>query len=704
MKRVAYRVLLSFLGCLIVGQAWVPNVIRADAMYSTYTKDNYGGIVFTQPAYIPIDVLGKDLVVPNAQDVEEVVFSPLRQPGDLFIDDRDHLYVADSGNNRIVHYDEQFHFVRYITLEDDPFSNPQGVFVDGEGHIYVADTGNNRVVHLDAAGHIVHIFYKPESRYVPEDLKFDPTKLVVDRRGYLYVVTLGGYRGMIQLDGKGNFQSFYGANLTPFSVLDAVKKMMYSREMYSNEMSKLPPSINNIALDRAGFLFTVTDAAPDHPVKRLDMRGTNILPQPTQGEYVKKTYAEGKALPPLLQDVAIDRYGNIATIDSRYNYISHYDPDGNLLYFWGGRSSPSVSQMGMIKNPAAIGFNSKNQLFILDDQEGVVQVFELSEFGSLIQQANQLTINGFYEESEPYWQQVLQFNSRFAPAIEGMGKAAYKKGQYELAVQYFQRVGNQTGYSDAFWQLRLQWFQDKFSLFATLFVLLSIGYLTGKRLYRLRPARWKRLLPDIRLEFMVHLKHALYILKHPIDGFTAIRHENKGGLVSAAVLLLFMLCALLFHNYYTSFAFNPNKGQAVHIADTVIQFMSVWFGWVVCNHLISSIYRGEGRFKDVFVGSAYALMPFILVSIPLSIVSNVFTLSEETIYHYVLYGIYTWVAAMFFWKVQSIQNYSVGETILNISLSLFSMLVLGVLVFIIFSLSNELRVFVYEVYQEVLLR
>lgn len=705
MKPWIYRCLLPGLVCAVIGAAGVPVSVNADVMYSTYTKDNFGSVIVTQPAYTPFRVLGKDLVAPDPNRPQEQVFSPLKRPADMYIDAKDDLYVADSGNNRIVHFDKELRFVRYIAMEEDPFSNPQGVFVNDDGHIFVADTGKNRIVELDAQGRLVRLFHKPQSRYVPGDLKFDPIKLVADRRGYLYVVTLGGHRGLVQLDPQGNFQSFYGANLTPFSLLDSVKKLFYSREMYSNEMSKLPPPIHNIALDRDGFVFTVTAATPDNPVKRLDMRGINLLNVPVTGEYVKNMIQEGKLLQPTLTDVAIDRYGNIATIDSRYNFVSQYDPYGNLLYFWGGRSLSASAQMGMIKNPVALEFNSRNQLFILDDQEDIVQVFELSEFGALINTANQLTINGYYEESEQYWEKVLQLNARYVPAIQGMGKAAYKKERYREALTYFRIAGDQFGYSDAYWQLRLEWFQHQFSFFATLFVSLSIGYwlFKGMIFKWLNRRKWPKSKIS-RMELIDQLKHAFYILKHPIDGFTAIRHENKGGYVSAAILLLAMGLALMFHNRYTSFSFHHTTGQAVDITTIWVPFISIWLGWVVCNYLISSIYRGEGRFKDVFVGSAYALMPFILFSVPLAVLSNGLTLSEESMYNYVLYGIMVWVAAMFFWKVQSIQNYGVGETVVNLLLSLFAIVVLGVLVFIVFGLSNELLVFVNEVYREVELR
>lgn len=691
------------------------SVVKAEVMYPTFTLDSYGNVIFTQPAYTPMGMLGNDLVVPDPEQPGSVMPSPLQGPRDVFIDQKDHIYIADTGNHRIVHYDADFQFVRYIAPEGSPLNAPEGVFVNDAGDIYIADTGNKRVVHLNAEGELIREIPRPESRFIPEEFKYDPIKLAADSRGYLYVVTLGGYRGLLQLDPEGNFQSFYGANKTEFSFLDALKRALYTREMYENEISKLPGSISNVTIGPDGFVYTATSGDISHSqVKKLNFEGKNILKGSAEasgsgnlrfGEYLRTRFTEaGNPLLPQIVDVAVDSFGNIAVIDRRYNFVNQYDPYGNLLFFWGGRSSPSSTQLGLIKNPVSIDMNSRNEMFILDDQENVLQVFKLSEFGSLVYRANELTNKGFYAESEPYWQQVLEWNAQYTPAMLGLAKAAYQKGDYAAAKELFRRAGDQTGYSDSFWQLRLQWFQERFSFFATAFVFLSALYLIGGRFVRRRLLLRRHVESSRSRPVVEQIRHAFYMLKHPIDGFTALRYENKGSYIGAAILLIGAYASLLIQRMYTSFTFNKIEENSINAFSVLIEFVVVWFAWVICNYLISSIYRGEGRFKDVLIGSAYALLPFVLTAIPLTIFSNALTLSEGPIYQYLYNGLLIWVGAMFFWKVQSLQNYSVGETIVNILLSLFAMLVLGVLGFIVVGLTNELRQFIYEVYQEVILR
>lgn len=695
------------LSLIVLCTALLPSNVRAAVKYSTYTKDSHDQLIWLQPAYFPKDVIGEDLYVTDPQNPTVKTSSPMKNPKDVFVDANNEVYVADTGNNRIVHMTEKGHLLRYITLPESPFNKPEGVFVTQEGDIFIADTGNKRVVKLDRTGKLVDEFKRPESKYISSTFVFDPAKVMVDERGFLYIAVHGGYEGLVLLDSKGQFQGFFGANKTSLSPLDALKRMLYTKKMYANEVAKKPETINSVATDKNGYIYTVTGGtAKSDQLKKLNIKGNNLLrsSRKTFGEVVSWDIpADATTTQPQLIDVAVDQSGNMIVVDQQFKYISHYDSSGNLLYFWGGASAVGSSQIGLLKSPVALDVNSRNELFVLDDQENIVQVFRLSEFGEKVDQANQLTLAGNYEASEAPWKEVLRMNSQFAPATLGLAKAAYKKEQYEEAKKLFKEAGDQQGYSDAFWQIRMMWFQRNFSWIASLLLFGGIFYLlfdklTAKSKFRERwrsRRRWQ-------IPVLANFKHALYTMKHPFDGFTAIRYENKGSVASAAVILLCVYASLVLKGVVTSFAFNA--ADKVDIYSIFTQFFIVWIAWVASNYLVSSIYRGEGRFRDIFIGSSYALVPYIIVGVPLAFVSNVMTMSEASIYNFLEEGMLVWIGLLIFWNIQCVHNYSVGETALNIVLTVCTMLVIGVLIFITVGLTNDLISLIHEMYQEVTLR
>lgn len=713
MRSYLIKQLLLILLAAIISTVFIrPAEILAYTPYNTNYKDGYDQLVWTQSAYNPVAALGREIYIPDPKKPDQLIFSPLKQAQDLFIDDKDQIYIADTGNNRIVHLDEKGNLVRILDVKESPLNKPQGLFIDPKGTIYVADTGNKRVVSLDKDGKLIREFKRPESKFLPASFKFDPVKLVVDKRGFLYIAALGGYQGVVQLDPTGNFQGFFGANTTSFSLIDMFKRLVYTREMYVREISKLPGSIASVTADQDGMIYTVSKDVEYGQIKKLNIAGLDQLE--SKGDFAKSdkktSYGEMAFFDfqnrvPLLSDLTVDLDGNITVIDSKLKVVNQYDSSGNLLFFWWGDDNAVTTKLGLVKTPTAITTNSKNELFILDGENNFVQSFRLSEFGALVHKANHLTQEGKYEESEALWAEVNRLNAYYTPAILGLAKAAYKKGDYTRAQQLFYEAGQAQGYSDAFWQNRLVWFQKNFGVlmnviivvFIVLFILEKWSKRSGWR------QKWRQRKRSESL-LVQQLGQAFYILKHPIDGFGGLRYENKAGAWSSLIIWILALASYCIMQAGISFIFNPAVILEVNLLTIAVQFLAIWLAWVISNYLISSILRGEGRFRDVVYGSTYALFPLVLVGLPLTILSNVMTLNESSIYYFLYFGLFVWIGLLLFWKVQSLQNYSIGETSVSVVLSLITMTVLGVLIFITVGLTKELTDFGYSVFQEVTIR
>ncbi|MGO4274535.1 nuclease PIN, partial [Paenibacillus sp. TAF58] len=393
-----------------------------------------------------------------------------------------------------------------------------------------------------------------------------------------------------------------------------LKRMLYTKKMYANEVAKRPETINSVATDKNGYIYTVTGGmAKSDQLKKLNIKGNNLLrsSNKTFGEVVPGDVPIGSITSgPQLIDVAVDQSGNMIVVDQQFKYISHYDASGHLLYFWGGASAVGSSQVGLLKSPVALDVNARNELFVLDDQENIIQVFRLSEFGQKVDQANQQTLAGYYEDSEKSWQDVLRMNAQFTPAILGLAQAAFTKEQYTEAKRLFKEAGNQEGYSDAFWQIRMQWLQQNFSWIASLLLLIGIlSVLVNKWTSKSRLREKWRNRQRTPNRVLMNFKHIFYMMKHPIDGFIAIRYEGKGSYLSAIIILLCVYASLVIKRLVTSFSFDSSTH--IDIYSIFTQFFIVWIAWVIANYLVSSIYRGEGRFRDIFIGSAYALVQYM---------------------------------------------------------------------------------------------
>jgi hypothetical protein len=83
----------------------------------------------------------------------------LLHPRGIACDPHGNVYVADSGNNRVVHLFNPKHKVKWVRSysgpKDDRFQGPTQVAIDEDGRIYVSDTKNSRIVVLDTTGKAV---------------------------------------------------------------------------------------------------------------------------------------------------------------------------------------------------------------------------------------------------------------------------------------------------------------------------------------------------------------------------------------------------------------------------------------------------------------------------------------------------------------------------------------------------------------------
>ena len=108
--------------------------------YRNYTYDSEENAWVEPQAYYAADILrGGTLGTAD-----------FHKPQDVFVAPDGRVYIADTGNNRILRLSVALELEAVIDSFDnngkaDGFASPSGVFVTGEGRLYVADTDHKRL-------------------------------------------------------------------------------------------------------------------------------------------------------------------------------------------------------------------------------------------------------------------------------------------------------------------------------------------------------------------------------------------------------------------------------------------------------------------------------------------------------------------------------------------------------------------------------
>ncbi|PLR67420.1 YIP1 family protein [Bacillus sp. UMB0893] len=681
MKRII--VLLSVFIVLML-----PANVLAKSPYVTWTIGSDGNWTITQDGYLPTGTMNGLSALGDVENQGQMRNDlPLSQPDDLYIDKMDQMYIADTGNARIAVLSPDGVFLK--SIGEGTLSQPTGVFVHENEHIFVADYGNQMIYEFDQQGKKINEYGKPSSVLFGEKTDFTPKKVIVDKRGNIYAVLEGATEGLAQISSKGEFLGYFGANQTGFDMTRAVQKIFYSQEQLKKLQSKLPPSATNLAIDDEGLIYTSTNGVKENGLKKLNISGSNLIPS---------TWTTRN-----ISDITVDFMGNIFAVDSADGSVYEYDSNGNMVFSFSGTDLGN-QRLGLTKAPSSIAVNTKGRIFILDKQRGVIQGFKPTEYANLVHMAMSFYAEGKYEESETYWKEVLKYNSMFGLAHLGLGMAAFKKGEYEEALNKFVISNDVEGYSNAYWEIRRQWMIDNISSIllisagGILFVYL-LRYLYRKKGFGQDAVRIYQSFKNRK--YASQFFHNFRIMRHPIDGYYELVHLKKGSVLVASILYILLFIVYIFDLHYTNFLFSGVDTRKVNIMNEFYKIFVPITAWITANYLVSTINDGKGKFKHVYMGTAYALSPYILLGIPIAVMSNGLTLMETVIYDIAKNGTALWSVILMFLMVKEVHHFELGQTVKNIMLTFSGMLVMGFLAFIMFGLSNQVIDFVYAIFQEV---
>ncbi len=665
MKTLTLMMLISFLGLTFSHQALpVEALTQQSAPYVTYTIGPNGRKVQTQTAYEPAGYFDMDFNLSLPEDM--VRFG-------------DELYVADTGHQRIVKFNMA---TGEGTILIEGLSQPTGIHVNEEGELYVADKTDRVIYHYDAQMTLIQTYGRPDQAIFGAESPFVPVKVTSGPRGILYVVGEGSTAGLMQLNSVGEFIGFFATNTTTFSWLQTV-----SNFFGINRATNIPTSPTNVALDDKGSVFTVSNLN-NQQVKKFNIASQTILSM-TQGTQPVSVH--------------INNFGNIFTI-SQDGIITEYDSYGNMIFEFGGLDDGNRVS-GLYVNPMDMLTDDDQNLWILDKGTGQIQLLQRSEFANLVHQGLINFKEGIYDLDQ--WEDVLRMNSLFALANASLARGHYRLQAYEEALRYYAIAFDRQGFSEAFWQLRYTWLELNL---ASVLLLLILGF-AALKLWQWGKARLLTLdsvQHVLQQPFMQHVKEDLrltrHVLAHPLDTYQDIKHLRKSSWLTATLLYLTVLIVSVLEIYTTGFIFQTVNLNQFHLLIHSFTVLGGLFLFVFSNYLVATITNGEGFFKDVYVATAHALIPYIILTPILAIISNGLTYNEWIVYQ-LLDGLrYLWSGALIVLMIKEIHNYDVKALLKNIFLTMFTMVMLILIGFLLYVLTTQLWNYVESIIQEVILR
>ena len=666
MKRLS-QVLLTVLALLMM----LTTVVGAAAPYATYTYSSTKFVLNSPEAYVP------DMVVnSNYMGLSKA----LDDPRDLFVGPDENVYLVDAKNARVICLDKylkvRFEIATFVNSHGvpDSFSDPSGVFVNDE-YIYVCDSNNNRIVMFNLDGSFHKVIPQPVSDLFDEGAIYKPVAVAVDSYGRLFVVSSTTYQGIIVMSDDGGFHGFIGAAKVEISPMEILWRSLQTDAQRELSSAYIPTEYNNITIDKDNFIYITTDAPSDSDqmksiqnksgenasVKKLNASGADVMRRigffGPGGEVAPATSSlHAITGASRIIDAAVGPEGTWSIIDEKRSKVYTYDKDGACLFIFGDKGI----QTGNIENIEAIAYQG-SKILLLDKSKDCITVYRRTEYGDLLIDALAHQNARIYDVAIDDWTEILKRNNNYDAAYIGIGKALYRSGDYEEAMEYYRAAFDTTNYSNAFKEVRK-------GILSKWLVVLVIGVvlvcvLIGKFFGYAGKINKKAQLKVGRKSLKEEMLYPFHLIFHPFDGFWDLKHEKRGSVRSAFLILVITIAAFTYQGVGTGYIFNPRQSGYLNIFGQILSVSVPLLLWVVANWCLTTLFEGEGSMKDIFIASCYSLAPLPLLMVPSVILSNVLAASEVQIINLLVDVAFVWMFVLLFLGMMVTHDYSMLKNV-----------------------------------------
>lgn len=190
-------------------------------------------------------------------------------------------------------------------------------------------------------------------------------------------------------------------------------------------------------------------------------------------------------------------------------------------------------------------------------------------------------------------------------------------------------------------------------------------------------------------------------LLHPLDFFYDIQFENRAKIRYALLIIALAVCARMYNLLASGYSYSTFEVYQVSFVFETVWIVVPWLSWAVSNWAVSSIMEGEGKFKDILVSSAYVYVPYVLILVPLTLLSNMLTLKEAGLVSFFMYVMNAWILFLFLAHVKVLHDFELGKTVGVTVLSFIGMLLIWFVIIMIFGLVNQSIQFVVDIVKEI---
>jgi len=198
--------------------------------------------------------------------------------------------------------------------------------------------------------------------------------------------------------------------------------------------------------------------------------------------------------------------------------------------------------------------------------------------------------------------------------------------------------------------------------------------------------------------------YMFYTISHPMDGYYWIRHENRGSVPLAILMVILFSACFSANRLLASFVVSDIDPRSV---DSYYEFLGVLaFYALICvsNWSVTCLMNGEGRMKDIAIAVGYSTVPMSTVLAAGTLISWFIADDEQPFYVLLLGAGIAFGILLMLIGIMQVHNYSLGKTLGTLFITFLAMLVIIFLLLLLSNLLGMVVTFIRSIYTEIIFR
>ena len=123
--------------------------------------------------------------------------------------------------------------------------------------------------------------------------------------------------------------------------------------------------------------------------------------------------------------------------------------------------------------------------------------------------------------------------------------------------------------------------------------------------------------------------------------------------------------------------------------------------WCVANWCLTTLFDGEGSFKDIYIATTYSLAPLPILVVISTIMTNVFTVTEGAMVNMLITIGFIWALFLIFFGTLVTHDYSLGKNVITVLGTIVAMAVIMFVAILFSSLVIKMITFLISIFTEI---